>query len=125
MLLLAILFIAGLTATNPGTDKAVQKFETDVKLSAVYKKIGSIADPSGALKISICRDNYYLFGKYWLKFEMLYVKKAEIPFAYGFLGQVYIDKDFKNEKVIDEIKKSISGGSDKKVKTHDDCKSID
>ena len=124
LLLLVVLLAAGLLATNPSTNEAVLKFETDMKYSAVYKGIGSIAGNSNTLKISICRDNYYFFGKYWLKFEILYVKKCEIPFAYGFLGKIYVREDFKNEKVIEKIKESILKGSNEEIKTHDDCKSI-
>ena len=110
-----------LLLTNPTNEKAKNYFRSNTPYRQVIKGVSILSGVSNALDISMCRDNYFVFSRYYLKVEALYVAEVQVYYATGFLGKIYVRKDFQDGSYLENI---FSGDYEKETRSHDECSPI-
>ena len=117
---LVIVFII-LVVANPTNENAKNYFRTNTPYKAIFKGVSFLSGESDVVNITMCRDNYYIFSRYYLKVEALYVAQVQVYYGTGFLGKLHVRKDFRDGSYPEKI---FNGAYEKETRTHDECSKI-
>lgn len=121
LIFVLVMGLFALLLTNPTNEKAKTYFRSNTPYSQFIKGASILSGTSNALDISMCRDDYFIFSRYYLKVEALYVAEVQVYYATGFMGKLYVRKDFQDGSYLENIFK---GDYEKDTRSHDECSSI-
>ena len=110
-----------LVVTNPTNENAKNYFRTNTPYKAAFKGVSFLSGSSDVVNITMCRDNYYIFSRYYLKVEVLYVAQVQVYYGAGLFGKMFVRKDFRDGSYPEKI---FNGAYEKESRSHDECSPI-
>ncbi|MDR2918684.1 MAG: hypothetical protein LBV72_04880 [Tannerella sp.] len=119
LIFVLVLGFFGLLLTNPTNEKAKTYFRSNTPYNQVFKGVSLLS--ANVMSLSMCRDNYFIFSRYYLKVEALYVAEIQVYYATGIFGKMHVRKDFQDGSYLENL---FNGDYEKDNLTHDECSPI-